>query len=582
MSEDDAEPDFNPLDIQKPEDDAPVNLKDLPTDKTGGPVFYMTPSMQPMVNAAIAALLERSQHTIFQRHHRIARVRIDKGTRVVDKVKPAEDAKAVDKKPGETPEAPKEKVVTPLAYIAPSAPIIEDISDVHTLREYVDNAISFMQFDKRSDDYRRILPPDKVLHGILRRPSWPFPSIRGIIEAPTLRRDGSILDKPGFDDASGLMFVKPAVTFGDVPKDPDISKCKAAWQHLEDVFVDFPFESPEDRVGAIVALLTVIARHAIEGPVPMFPVVSSTPGAGKTLLVHVISNIAKGRDASAIPVCYEDDEERKRLGAIANSGESLILIDNASGTFGNDVLAAAITSTVVGDRTLGVMEMQRTDLHATFFVTGNNILYKGDLGRRVWPISIDAKCERPEERAIKYKHGQDEDFKAYLRVHRGSLVISALTILRGFIVAGRPRAADKPTIGTFGAWDALIRGAALWLGKPDPILLRRRVKEDLDADVQALRAFVGAWFHEFGETETTAPEVATKAKTSAALNDALLEICPQQRSGAIEARAIGKACQRAKARVVTFYGLHDDEERHAKLVSTSKYKHVRLWKLEMV
>jgi hypothetical protein len=439
-----------------------------------------------------------------------------------------------------------------------------------------------MQFDGRTKEYKRIFPQDKVLHGILRRPSWPFPSIRGLIEAPTLRRDGSILDKPGFDDASGLMYVKPTIPFGPVHPDPSYSICNAAWQQLEDALCDFPFETPEDKSGAIAALLTVVARHAIEGPVPMFPVVASTPGSGKTLLVHAISNIAKGRDASAMPPTYEDEEERKRLGALANSGESIVLIDNASGTFGNDVLAAALTSTTVGDRTLGVMEIQQTDLRATFFVTGNNLLYKGDLGRRVWPISLDAKCERPEERQVTYTHGQDEMFKAWLRTHRAPLVISALTILRGFIVAGRPRAADKPLIGTFGEWDALIRGAVLWLKKPDPAGLRRRVKEDLDADVQALRSFVSAWYAEFGTTDTTSPEVATKAKTSPALNDAILELAPQARQGALDSRAIGKACQRAKNRVVSFYGHDNDAERHGRLVTSGKKSHIRVWRLELL
>jgi hypothetical protein len=552
-------PDFCPLDIDKPKEDVPVDIKTLSKDPRGLPEFNVTASMQPMVSAAIAALLEKSQHSIFQRHHRLARVRIDRGTR-----------------------APTKAESDVLAFVAPSAPIIEDIDDVHTMREYVDNAISFMQYDARSKEYKRVLPPDKVLHGILRRPSWPFPSIRGIIEAPTLRRDGSVLDKPGFDDASGLMYVKTSVEFKDLNPSPSFAACNAAWQQLEDAFVDFPFETPEDRSGAIVALLTVIARNAIEGPVPMFPVVSSTPGAGKTLLVHTISNIAKGRDAWAMAPVYEDEEERKRLGALANSGESIVFIDNASGTFGNDVLAAALTSCSVADRTLGVMEMQRADLRATFFVTGNNLLYKGDLGRRVWPISIDAQCERPEERAVAYKHGQDEIFKAWLRVNRAPLVIAALTLLRGFIVAGKPRAADKPLIGTFGEWDSLIRGACLWLGKPDPMALRRRVKEDLDAEVLALRGLVGAWHAEFGTIGTTAPEVVTKSKSAPALNDAILEFSPLLRSGTVDARAIGKACQKAKNRVVTFFDPRDDGELRGKLVSSAKRGHIRLWNVELV
>ena len=56
---------------------------------------------------------------------------------------------------------------------------------------------------------------------------WPnIPALLGIVEAPTLRPDGSVLDQPGYDAASGLYFDDGGLTFPPVPFMP--SRAEAA------------------------------------------------------------------------------------------------------------------------------------------------------------------------------------------------------------------------------------------------------------------------------------------------------------------------------------------------------------------
>jgi hypothetical protein len=53
------------------------------------------------------------------------------------------------------------------------------------------------------------------------------------------------------------------------------------------------------RLVALIAfLLTLLARRAIDGPVPLFLVRATCPGTGKTLAVDAVSQIALGAPAA--------------------------------------------------------------------------------------------------------------------------------------------------------------------------------------------------------------------------------------------------------------------------------------------
>ena len=63
-------------------------------------------------------------------------------------------------------------------------------------------------------------------------------------------------------------------------------------------FLEFPFKNPS-RDGAVVlaALLTLVARPAIEGPVPGISVIGNVAGCGKGLLIDALAIAATGRPA---------------------------------------------------------------------------------------------------------------------------------------------------------------------------------------------------------------------------------------------------------------------------------------------
>ena len=56
-----------------------------------------------------------------------------------------------------------------------------------------------------------------ALH-LLAKAEWQLPVLKGLIEAPTLRRDGSLLDKPGYDPKSGLLYDPGDAEFPPFPE----------------------------------------------------------------------------------------------------------------------------------------------------------------------------------------------------------------------------------------------------------------------------------------------------------------------------------------------------------------------------
>jgi putative DNA primase/helicase len=109
--------------------------------------------------------------------------------------------------------------------------------------------------------------------------------------------------------------------------------------------------------------------------------------------------------------------------------------------------------------------MSRVPTNTTFLATGNNLTFRGDMSTRAVMCKLLPKAERPEERQYGW------DARAETRAARPRLVAAALTIIRAYVVAGRPGMDRKP-FGRFEHWQAMIQDPLLWLGAPDPCKTR--------------------------------------------------------------------------------------------------------------
>jgi hypothetical protein len=412
--------------------------------------------------------------------------------------------------------------------------------DRDSLLELLGRAASWMS-RTRGEEPRRTTPPAWASTMLLARGEWNLPQIEAISDAPVFRADGTIQGKPGYDPDTRVVFEPGSTAFPDVPIAPTLAQAQDALRALTDPFSEFPFVSPSDRSAVVAFILSVVARPAISGSVPMFVAQATTPGSGKGLLIDTAAMIATGRRAPLMAPTDDDEETRKRLFAVATESPSIVVIDNVEGSFGSPALAMALTAGEVRERVLGSSKMATASLRPVWAITGNNVQLKGDLGRRVVPIDLDPGVEHPEDRTF-----ERPDILAHVRANRPLLVTSALTILRAYTVAGRP-AHGLPQKGSFEQWDRLVRGAIIWAGGADPLGGIQRIRDQSDADIDQLRALLVAWHDMFGGTSVSVADAIKRAGDSGDLREALAAYC---RSGKPDARALGYVFRKVRGRVV--------------------------------
>lgn len=339
--------------------------------------------------------------------------------------------------------------------------------------------------------------PDKpatwLVETILDQEYWPVPPLTGMVGTPTMRSDGTMLTAPGYDAHTGLWLTHQDFSFPAVPDKPTAQEADAALTFLREPFQDFPFAAPCHESATLAALLSLMARYAVEN-VPLFAIRATTRASGKTLLADVISVIATGRLAPKIPQVRDEEEERKRLLAIALDGDLLIVIDNVVGELGSPALDLAITSRSFKDRVLGKNATQEAPLYAVFMATGNNLFFKGDMARRVLPIDLAPLSEHPETRQD-FHH---PDLLSWVAAERPRLVTAGLTLLRRFHILGRPAQPIAP-YGSFELWSNLIRACLVWCGLADPCEGRTGLEETSDSTFDAHAELLDAWsdlYHE--------------------------------------------------------------------------------------
>jgi hypothetical protein len=367
-------------------------------------------------------------------------------------------------------------------------PHVPRIASIPTprLRELL--ASSARYFTPAGDKMNAVHPPAFAVSAVAARSTWSgIRCLEFVTETPVLRPDGTIFQTPGYDAELAAIYL-PNEAFPAIDPEPSQQDARFAADELFEVVEDFPLETEAHRSAWLAAVLTPLARPAFRGPAPLNLVDANTRGAGKGLLIDTIGAIVSGRGMARMAALEDDAAWRKQITSIAMAGDPLVLIDNIAGALGSPSLDAALTATVWTDRVLGENTIVTCPLNVTWFATGNNVILKADTARRVLHIRLDSSEEKPEEREG-FKH---PDLIAWLKENRPRLVVAALTILRAYCRAGRPKMDIRPW-GSFEGWSDLIRGAIVWLGSKDPGDTRKALADSADSEAAALRALIAGW-----------------------------------------------------------------------------------------
>lgn len=372
---------------------------------------------------------------------------------------------------------------------------------------------------------------------LAREGEWNAPVLTGIVATPTLRGDMTLIQKPGYDETTGLLYDPGDIQFPEIPDQPTKEDARAALETILNPFREFVFAGREDRSVLLAAILTSVVRRILPSA-PLFAIDAPTAGSGKSLMVELIGIIATGHKPAMMSQGKSPEEDEKRLSSVLMAGDAIIVIDNCDRALGGDTLCTILTQEVFRARVLGKSETPQLLTNVLVMATGNNLTIAGDLGRRTLICRIDTGEERPDQ--IRHTFNAQEEV---LR-DRPKLVAAALTILIAYVKSGAK--VDVPPMGSFERWD-FIREAIVWLGESDPWLTQRRITAD-DPRKNELVELLQLWREALGDETVTIAEIGKRAGNASGNPVALLQdmLAEMTYNRTFNAKSIGRVLMRHK------------------------------------
>lgn len=349
-------------------------------------------------------------------------------------------------------------------------------------------------------------PPRDIVENVLATPELPLPGLRGIVTAPFFTVAGELAIESGYiANARLYLSLDERVEIPSVSEDPTQRQVDDAVSVLQDIIVDFPFVEHADRAHTIAMMILPFAREMVNGPTPVHVFDAPAAGTGKTLLSQVAFVPACGR--VGLQKFGRDEEERRKLiTSILRKGPAAAIFDNVSGNLDSAALSLLLTATEWEDRVLGASDQLRLANRTVWAATANNVSLSNELARRSVPIRLDARMERPFER-VGFRH---DNIIEYAEQNRGRLIAAALTVIRAWIAAGRPKPAR--TLGSYEAWAHVIGGTLANAGITGFLENVDRLLQDADAEGTSWRAFVDLWADEHGDRNVSAATLVPLAE----------------------------------------------------------------------
>ncbi|MDI6877511.1 MAG: hypothetical protein QMC96_12165 [Methanomicrobiales archaeon] len=394
-------------------------------------------------------------------------------------------------------------------------------------------------------------PPERVVTDFMQLYDWPLPPLQGIVEAPLILRDDTLVTEPGYNPATQLYYAPaPGLVLAPVPARPSKADLQNAVDLLEEVFCDFPFDGEASKTNCLAALLTAVLRPLFPGNAPMALFDKPQAGTGATLAAEVIALVATGRPAAMMTAPTTEEEWKKTITAILFQGRSIVVVDNIKGVLDSDALNSVLTSDVWEDRILGRTEMISTPARAVWIGTGNNIPLGGDMPRRCYRIRLDARVARPYQRTG-FKH---PEIKRWVLENRGRILAAILTLARAWVQAGCPKPKGIPVVGGFEGWRDTIGGILVHAGRSKFLANLQEMYEETDIDTPQWERFLERWHAIWKDRPVILADVyqhllneASSVRVEFAEEVRLLDVLPDELLDAWEAKkksftkALGKA-----------------------------------------
>jgi hypothetical protein len=443
---------------------------------------------------------------------------------------------------------------------------LQDVSQPALVRALA-GAATWERFDRRIQDWVRADPPARHASVLFDSTSYPhLPVLNGLTRQPYLRPDGSLMTTAGYDSTTGMFGVFDAREFS-VPDTPTHDQAEAALALLKSLLVEFSFASKSDLAAALAAMLTASIRPSL-AHAPMFHARAHMVGSGKSYLCELITAFATPQRGTPTTFPADDEECRKLLLAELLRAPAVVEFDNlTSDLVAHKSLCTVLTSEFMSGRILGVSKTATVSTRALFLSSGNNVGPVQDMTRRCISIRLDPGCETPAMRSF-----TSPDLVRDVLRERGRYVSAALTIVRAWIVVGRPKTPCKSLAG-FGDWSDLCRQPLLRLNCADPTESVFEAMAD-DPDRETLGRLLTAWVSVFGKTAAMVRDAVKRASLFhddyVDLREVIRDIADER--GEINRRKLGWWIRRHAGRIV-------DGRR---IVRASGNRSAEAWQVEVV
>lgn len=324
------------------------------------------------------------------------------------------------------------------------------VLDASGLKFELNRCASWLAQD--GDKWKRTSAPSACVEDMLsaRRAEVTVPELRRVSIVPTFTKDGRILKRRGFDEASGI-FIDLEVDV-DVPDAPTRQDVRWALRQLWTPIRQFPFEDRSDRVHALAMVLEPYLRDMF-GPTPMYFVNKPRAGTGASLFIETSLYPTLGYFPEAQTPPTSKEEMKKTLTACFIEGDRVIYFDNAN-YLDSGELASALTAEVYAARILGVSKMCRVPVQVQWIGSGNNTQLSSELYRRTVDIRMDAKMANPEDRAA--TQFRIRNLKEWVREHQATQVRAACTIIQFWVNQGMPEGDGHKA--SYETWSKVMSG----------------------------------------------------------------------------------------------------------------------------
>ena len=271
------------------------------------------------------------------------------------------------------------------------------------------------------------------------------------------RADGSLVTTPGYDRDTGIFSHFEERMF-NIPIEPTRQEAENALQRLKSLLSEFEFKTSDDLSATLSAILTASIRTSLS-KAPMTLCTASQVGSGKSLLMQCIAAFASLSRVASLEFPRNEEESRKQLFAYLLKAPLVTYFDNV--TFDltpHPSLCTILTEESYACRILGRSVISEVSTRSLILINGNNIRPTKDLIRRTITINLHPTCENPTTRKFANEHLLEDIYE-----NRSYYVSLALTIIRAWIVAGRP-ITEVESVATYIDWSNYCRQALLWLG----------------------------------------------------------------------------------------------------------------------